>query len=173
MKHFLLLALILWPIALAPMACTHSPSPVVPAIQPTPTFTPTATFTPSCGFTPVAYSAIPNPGTNFITTGNYVIQNAAQWTTVNPSVPAPAVNFNQQMILEVAQTNNIGCLCTGIPLAITSVCFYVDHIEVDYANVGVVCPVNPIVSCNTALIISEQSLASVPQSNLPIIWVGH
>lgn len=154
-----------------PVACVRGP---ITPLAPTPT--PTPNTTPVCGFTPVPYPTPLSPG--IVPPGNSVIQNAAQWTAVNSStVPLPAVNFNLQMILEVSLTEEWSCSCDSYPPTITSVCFYSDHIEVDYANPSLFCP-TPIpgtvyVTCNSAWLRPVQVLAAVPQSNLPVVWVGH
>jgi hypothetical protein len=174
MKSVLFLCLFLGFSVLVQFACTKTFAPVVPA-APTPTFTPTftvtPTFTPVCGFTPVSYPTITPP--TLVPAGDYVIQSAAQWSTVNPSVPVPSVNFSQQMILELSQADIISCGCGGIPPVITSVCFYWDHIEVDYSNSGETCPPPGGPSCYSISIVLDQVLVSVPQSNLPITWIGH
>jgi len=168
MKQFIVLFLILGLAGLVSFACTKSFTPVVP-IAPTPTFTPI--FTPICGFTPVPYPAPTSP--TLVPAGDYVIQNAAQWSTVNTSSSVPTVNFTQQMILELSQADIIDCTCAGIPPVITSVCFYWDHIEVDYANSGEVCPPPGGPTCFSISVVLDQVLVSVPQSNLPITWIGH
>jgi hypothetical protein len=178
MKRFLSLIVILLPVLLAPLACGKHP--IYPITIPTPTYTPTFTSTPvltatatsSCGFTSIAYPTIPDPMIYRTTSGNYVIQNAAQWAAENPTVTAPSIDFSKQMLLEISQLETIDCGCTAVLASIISVCYYSDHIEVDYSNSGSNCPPTPF-TCNSLLILPVRVLAAVPQSGLPVVWAAH
>jgi hypothetical protein len=129
---------------------------------------PAPTATPGCGFTP-----LPNQINFLVKGGYYVIQNSAEWTTVNGSESTvPAINFSNQMVLEYSQFITCSCMCTLIAPAIISVCFFEDHIEVGYLPGGSSCPVytgGPI--CSSASLNNYQAIVSVPSSNLPVSWV--
>jgi hypothetical protein len=123
---------------------------------------------PVCAFTP-----LPNT-TNLFFNSNYaVIQSSASWTSANGvGTAVPPVDFSKQMILEYSQPITCNCGCTVIPPVITSVCFYRDHIEVDYQVGGTACPIAPGgLTCGSFFFTNYQALASVPQSNLPVSWV--
>jgi hypothetical protein len=172
MKRLLMLIVIFMPVLLAPIACSKLPSSPITG-TPVPTATPVAAVTPSCGFTPVPFPTVPFPGYVTPANANSVIQNAAQWSAANPGVPVPAVNFSSQMILEVSQINSSNCNCAPIPPVISSVCFYSDHIEVDYVNESLACTPSPTVTCAIAVIVAQNVLVAVPQSGLPVVWVAH
>jgi len=126
---------------------------------------------------------VPTPSPNATTpiypapAGEYVIQNATQWAADNYNNPVPSVNFNDQMILEYTQGVVVDCLGSVVLPSITSVCFYSDHIEVNgtKAIVSNPLPVTPspgttTVICNSIFAYSVSTLASIPQSNLPVVW---
>lgn len=151
--------------------------PSLPSLPVTPT--PTADPTPSCGFTPVPVVSFGFGGP----AGQFVIQDSAGWVSVNGSGSTlPTVDFSSQMILQIGQTVRWSCGCFGNPPAITSVCAYADHIEVDYQNGGPECPQLPapsltpvpiLVTCNSFFSTEMSSLVIVPKSSLPVTWIAN
>ena|GEM_PF-4038382 len=157
------------------------PPPPVPTYAPMPTGTPTVNPTPICGFTDlgVGMSWIGSSGT----TSTFVIQTAAQWAADNSTQASTnpplsiSVDFNRQMVLEVSEFDYYNCGCSSVPPSITSVCFYSDHVEVDYNHAGSYCPPPPPgripVMCNSFFSLPLQDAVAVPQSSLPVTWIGH
>jgi hypothetical protein len=155
------------------MACRN---PVLPPLSTTSTPTLIATSTPICGFTP-----LPNTNNGLIQGPYYVIKDQIDFTNINDvslirgaSVSLPSIDFSTQMVLEYSQEIQTTCFCTVTLPAITSVCDYTDHIEVDYQNGGASCvvPVNGS-NCNFIMYGYYQAMVTLPQSNLPVSWVGH
>ena len=142
-----------------------------PTPTPVPTATPTPNLTPVCSFTPLGsarYWTVAGGPTTF------VIQDAAQWTSVNGVGFAPPVNFSTQMVLEVSEMIFVSCGWTGFGPSITSVCVYSDHIEVNYQHGGATPPnPTPPYTCGSFLSYYAQDLVAIPQSNLPVFWYGH
>ena len=115
-----------------------------------------------------------------ISANYYVIKTAADWLTINnvgqlpgTNVPLPAVNFSNQMVLEVSEYLDGAGACFIQPV-ITSVCFYSDHIEVDYQKGSDPCPPNTSgLSGGPGIGNNFQAMVAVPQSNLPVTWIGN
>ncbi len=176
MKKAILSALILFGLTI--LGCSKLPLPTPPVMPSTPTATPSVTptatpiTTPACGFIPFDISV----GGFYTTDQNFVIQDATQWAAVNgASAALPPVDFSKQMVLEIRDWLVVSCGCSAIMPSISSVCYYTDHIEVDYQEGGAYCPppVGPvIVTCNSVFSYGADYFAAIPQSSLPVTWIA-
>lgn len=130
--------------------------------------TPTAIPTPVCGF---ALLLVPD---GFLAKdSNFIIRNQTDWTNDDSdNTSAPPVDFSGQMIIGLSRKYSCSLNCTATPPSITSVCYNPSFIEVDYQEGGCACQPTSGQKNFAMMMLSGQCMVSVPQSNLPVSWVG-